>query len=127
MGGVKPEICNGAALRQAARHVTRLYDDALAPIGIGLNQFSALARMSRVGPSPVQELARHLVMDRSTLGHLLRPLEVRGLVRLRVSKEDRRGRVVMLTAAGRLSWQERFRSGLEPRRASKARSARNPH
>jgi DNA-binding MarR family transcriptional regulator len=101
MAGVKPEICNGAALRQAARHVTRLYDDALAPIGIGLNQFSVLARMSRVGPSPVQELARHLVMDRSTLGHLLRPLEDHGLVRLRVSKEDRRSRVVMLTAAGK--------------------------
>ena len=101
MAGFTPEICNAAALRQAARHVTRRYDDALAPIGIGLNQFSVLARMNRVGPSPVQELARHLVMDRSTLGHLLRPLEERGLVRLRVSKEDRRSRLVMLTAAGK--------------------------
>jgi len=42
-----------------------------------------------------------LVMDRSTLGHLLRPLEKRGLVRLRVSEQDGRSRVAALTPAGR--------------------------
>lgn len=46
-------------------------------------------------------LAQTLVMDRSALGHLLRPLQERGLVKLSVSREDRRGRVVMLTAAGK--------------------------
>jgi DNA-binding MarR family transcriptional regulator len=40
-------------------------------------------------------------MDRSTLGHLLRPLEKRGFVRLDVSEEDRRSRMVALTEAGR--------------------------
>jgi DNA-binding MarR family transcriptional regulator len=40
-------------------------------------------------------------MDRSTLGHLLRPLEDRGLVNLGVSKEDRRSRIVKLTPPGR--------------------------
>src|SRR5437762_6318726 len=74
MSDVEPEICNCAALRQAARRVTRLYDDALAPTGLGLNQFSILARLSLVGPSTIQDLARLLIMDRSTLGHLLRPL-----------------------------------------------------
>src|SRR5207244_12483078 len=50
-----------------------LYDDALAPIGLGANQFSIMARLSLLGPTPIQDLARVLVMDRSTLGHLLRP------------------------------------------------------
>jgi DNA-binding MarR family transcriptional regulator len=40
-------------------------------------------------------------MDRSTLGHLLRPLAIRGLVRLRVSDQDGRSRVAALTPAGR--------------------------
>jgi DNA-binding MarR family transcriptional regulator len=101
MSEVEAEICNCAALRQAARRVTKLYDDALAPIGLGVNQFSILARLSIVGPSTIQDLARVLVMDRSTLGHLLRPLEKRGFVTLEVSKQDRRSRVIVLTPAGK--------------------------
>jgi DNA-binding MarR family transcriptional regulator len=81
--------------------VTRLYDDALAPTGLGVNQFSILARLGLVGPSTIQDLARLLVMDRSTLGHLLRPLEKRGFVKLEVSQEDRRSRMVALTPAGK--------------------------
>jgi DNA-binding MarR family transcriptional regulator len=101
MSDLDPEICNCGALRQAARRVTKLYDDALAPIGLGVNQFSILARLSRVGPSTIQDLARLLVTDRSTLGHLLRPLEKRGLVKLDVSEQDRRSRIVALTHAGK--------------------------
>jgi DNA-binding MarR family transcriptional regulator len=75
MSDIEPEICNCAALRQVARRVTKIYDDALAPSGLGVNQFSILARLGLVGPSTIQDLARLLVMDRSTLGHLLRPLD----------------------------------------------------
>jgi DNA-binding MarR family transcriptional regulator len=101
MTGIEAEICNCAALRQAARHVTRRYDEALSAMGIGVNQYSILACLSRKGPSSVQELADSLVMDRSTLGHLARPLEHRGLVKLSVSLQDRRGRILTLTAAGK--------------------------
>ena len=96
-----PEACNCAALRQAARHVTRLYDDALAPTRLGANQYSILATLERVGPSTVQDLAACLVMDRSTLGHLLRPLQARRLVTLEVSEDDGRRRVIAPTAAGK--------------------------
>jgi DNA-binding MarR family transcriptional regulator len=101
MSDVEPEICNCAALRQAARRVTKLYDDALAPIGLGANQFSILTRLSLVDPITIQDLARLLVMDRSTLGHLLRPIEKRGFVKLEVSEQDRRSRMVALTQAGK--------------------------
>jgi DNA-binding MarR family transcriptional regulator len=100
MSDIEPEICNCAALRQAARRVTKIYDDALAPSGLGVNQFSILARLSLVGPSTIQDLARLLVMDRSTLGHLLRPLEKRGLVTLEISDQDRRSRILAMTQAG---------------------------
>jgi DNA-binding MarR family transcriptional regulator len=95
-----PERCSCAALRQAARHVTRLYDAALVPVGLRLNQYSILARLKRFGPMRLSELADRLVMDRSTLGHLLRPIEARGLLALRVDERDRRGRLVALTATG---------------------------
>jgi len=75
MPELEPEVCNCAALRQAARRVTKLYDDALAPTRLGVNQYSILSRLSHVGPSTIQALAQLLVMDRSTLGHLLRPLD----------------------------------------------------
>src|SRR5260370_16116907 len=101
MSDVEHEICTCAALRQAARRVTKLYDDALAPIGLSVNQFSILARLSLVGPRTIQDLARLLVMDRSTLGHLLRPLEKRALVQLDISERDRRNRLVALTQAGK--------------------------
>jgi DNA-binding MarR family transcriptional regulator len=101
MSDIAPEVCSCAALRQAARRVTRLYDDALAPTGLGVNQYSILARLSQVGPSTIRELARLLVMDRSTLGHLLRPLEKRGLVRLETHEQDGRSRLTALTPAGR--------------------------
>jgi DNA-binding MarR family transcriptional regulator len=101
MPGDEPDLCNCAALRQAARHVTKLYDDMLAPVGIGANQYAILGRLKRLGPSTIQEVARALVMDRSTLGHLLRPLEARDLVCISVAKEDRRGRLVSLTVAGK--------------------------
>lgn len=93
--------CNCSALRQAARHVTRLYDSELAPAGLGLNQYSILSRLEKLGPCTIQELAGNLVMDRSTLGHLLRPLLNRGLLKLDASKQDRRSRVIRLTAAGK--------------------------
>jgi DNA-binding MarR family transcriptional regulator len=40
-------------------------------------------------------------MDRSTLGHVLRPLEKRGFVKLEVSEQDRRSRMVTPTSAGK--------------------------
>ncbi|MDR3461249.1 MAG: MarR family winged helix-turn-helix transcriptional regulator [Beijerinckiaceae bacterium] len=92
--------CSCSALRQASRHVTRLYDEALAPTGLGLNQYAILANLQRLGPSTIQALAKHLVMDRSTLGHLLRPLETRGLLSITSGAGDRRVRRVELTAAG---------------------------
>jgi len=81
--------------------VTQFYDAALAPSGLGLNQFSILSRLKTVGPVAIQDLAQLLVMDRSTLGHLLRPLARRRLVTLATDARDRRSRRVALTAAGR--------------------------
>lgn len=96
-----PNGCSCSALRRATRHMTRIYDAALAPAGIGVNQYSILTRLDRDGALALNALAALLVMDRSSLGHLLRPLEERGLLALDVDPEDRRRRRITLTPAGR--------------------------
>lgn len=112
--------CNCLAVRQAARQITQLYDTALAPTGLRVTQYSVLAVLARLGPSSQQSVAEALVMDRSTLGHNLRPLERARLVKLAVDPDDRRTRRLELTARGRtklakarVCWrsaQERFES-----------------
>jgi len=94
-----PVICNCLVLRQAARRVTQLYDQALAPEDIRITQFPILALLRADGTMLMKDLAAKLVMDRATLGHNLRPLEARGLVAIAPGK-DRRGRMVSLTDEG---------------------------
>jgi DNA-binding MarR family transcriptional regulator len=91
--------CNCLALRQAARRVTQLYESYLAPLGLRSSQYSVLARLARLGPMSINELADGIVMDRTTMGRAIRPLERDGLVRIGAG-DDGRKRVVSLTPAG---------------------------
>jgi len=92
--------CNCAAIRQAARRVTRFYDQALAPSGLRITQYPILVWLASAGPATMRVLADRMVMDRATLGHNLRPLEAQGLIAM-AAGEDRRSRVVTLTEEGR--------------------------
>lgn len=92
--------CNCLALRQAARRVTQFYDQALAPGGLRTTQYSVLAVLRRLQPVTQGALADALVMDRATLGHNLRPLQLAGWVEI-APGADRRQRVLRLTDAGR--------------------------
>jgi DNA-binding MarR family transcriptional regulator len=96
--------CTCGSLRRASRRVSHFYDTALAPIGIKSTQFSILSEIERgsvEGPLTMCELASAMVMDRSTLGHNLRPLERDRLLALRLQRNDRRKRCVELTARGK--------------------------
>jgi DNA-binding MarR family transcriptional regulator len=96
----KPELCNCLALRQAARHVTQFYDGYLAAADLRTTQFSILIKLKRMGPLTINALASHLVMDRTTLGRNIRPLEREGLIVVRTGQDDRRSKELHLTAAG---------------------------
>lgn len=93
--------CHCAMLRKATRRVTQAYDAALAPSGLKTTQYALLSAIQRVGEPSLHELAATLVMDRSTLGHNLRPLERDGLVALKADAADARSRRVHLTRLGR--------------------------
>src|ERR1700693_2739403 len=101
---VPRNACTCGSLRKASRRISQFYDTALAPVGIKSTQYSILSevdRGSREGPVTMCELATAMVMDRSTLGHNLKPLERDDLVILRLSADDRRKRYVELTKKGR--------------------------
>lgn len=95
-----PDLCNCLAIRKAARHVTQFYDGRLAPVGLSTPQFSILARLRQLGPRTINELAEELVMDRTTLGRSLRPLERDGLLAIAADPADRRRRALTVTGAG---------------------------
>ena len=97
---LKSELCNCLALRQATRHVTQFYDQFLAPAGLRTTQFSILARLRRLGPVTISALAADLVMDRTTLGRNLQPLEREGLVAVVKGRTDRRSREIRSTDSG---------------------------
>jgi DNA-binding MarR family transcriptional regulator len=100
MRPTKPSDCNCLVVRQAARHVTQLYDRALHPYGLKTSQFGILANLGRQGPQAINTLAASLVMDPTTLGRNLRPLEREGLVAIVVAPTDRRARELRLTPKG---------------------------
>ncbi|SRR5258708_39495751 len=97
---MKPEVCNCLALRQAARAATQLYDRHLAPSGLRTTQFSILAKLKLLGPASINALAAELVLDRTTLGRNILPLERDGLIRIGPSAADARSKELRLTRKG---------------------------
>src|ERR1700722_17826669 len=103
------EECTCLAVRQAARHVSQFYDRHLAPVGLRTTQFSILARLRRHGAMTINALADEMVMDRTTLGRNILPLERDGLISIKPGRTDRRSKELRLTDAG----LKRLRAGLQ--------------
>lgn len=128
----QPEVCNCLALRQASRHVTQFYDQLLASSGLRTTQFSILIRLRLAGPMTINALAKALVMDRTTLGRNILPLEREGLIDVVSGRADRRSKVLRLTKAGaarlraaRAGWtqaQAKFEAAFGGRRAAGLRA-----
>jgi DNA-binding MarR family transcriptional regulator len=95
--------CSCLRLRRTARHLTRLYDRALEPAGLTVNQFGLLANLRGAGSAglSIGALAERLGMDPTTLNRDLKPLQAAGLVRDTADPGDRRVRLVLVTAKGR--------------------------
>jgi DNA-binding MarR family transcriptional regulator len=127
-----PAICNCLAVRQAARRVTQFYDQFLAESGLRTTQYSILARLKRHGPMSINALADDLVMDRTTLGRNILPLQRDGLIAVGKGKSDRRSKELRLTdigtdrlAAAFKSWtqaQTRFDRTFGTKRAKELRA-----
>jgi DNA-binding MarR family transcriptional regulator len=95
-----PAACACGRLRRAARALTQLYDDAMAPAGVRITQFSLLRTLARSGPMRISDLAAAQLLDRTALSRNLDPLVERRLVKV-ARGTDARTRDVELTRAGR--------------------------
>lgn len=108
-------------LRKTSRAITQHYDRVLQPSGLRVTQFTILAVTALAETIPITQLAKQLVMDRTTLTRNLRPLEKQGFIEI-IPGEDLRTRYVTLSKKGRNAlikalplWEEaqqRFESGL---------------
>ena len=92
--------CACGRLRRATRALTQLYDDAMAPSGLRVTQFSVLRALERDGPARISDLAARTLLDRTALSRNLDPLIERQLVTVTTGDHDARAREIALTGKG---------------------------
>lgn len=104
--------------RMAARALTALYDAQLAPCGLSSSQLAVLWCVIGGEPLAMGDIARHLVMDKTTVSRNVAALVEAGLVAVR-SGADARVRTLASTAKGRRA----FRSAIPLWEAAQAQVA----
>ena len=91
--------CLSTRIRQLSRIVTRVYDDAMRPLGITASQYTLLAQLaSRDGITAV-EIGHELDIEKSTLSRNLKRLLALGHI-VMDPPAGRRGRGLHLTPKG---------------------------
>jgi DNA-binding MarR family transcriptional regulator len=119
------DTCICYNLQRAARHYARRHDEALRPAGLTNGQFAAMMMLLRPYPPTITALAGEMVMDRTTLTALIKPLQRRRLVKASIDADDRRQRRLTLTGEGRRAleqalplWQSARQEARKSRRAA---------
>lgn len=93
------QACHCLEARRRARAITRLYEEALRPVGLRATQFSVLAALAQAGPIPLTPLADFLGVDLSTLTRSADVLSQRGLL-AQAETADLRQRALRVTREG---------------------------
>ena len=93
--------CLCLATQRAARALARRFDDAFRALQLTSGQFSLLISLNREVPPSIGAVAELLGLDRTTLTANLKPLVKRRLAEVAIDPNDRRGRCLKLTPAGR--------------------------
>ncbi|MDO9417901.1 MarR family winged helix-turn-helix transcriptional regulator [Pararhizobium sp.] len=92
--------CYCILLRKASRKVSSVYDEALAPLGVNIAQFSLMRNIRRTEPVSLTDLATRLELDRSTVGRNTKVLQRAGWVKS-AKGDDQREAVLVLSDEGR--------------------------
>lgn len=91
--------CISTRVRQLSRIVTRVYDDALRPLGITASQFTLLTQLAQQDGITAVEIGHALDIEKSTLSRNLKRLLAIGLITMD-PPAGRRGRGLHLTPKG---------------------------
>lgn len=92
--------CIATRVRQLSRIVTRIYDDALRPLGITASQFTLLTQLANQDGITAVEIGTELDIEKSTLSRNLKRLLALGHLTMD-PPAGRRGRGLHLTPKGR--------------------------
>lgn len=90
--------CLAVRVRALNRAVTSLYDEALRPHGLRVNQLNLLVAVARLGTARPGDLCRILRMEKSTLSRDVEVMRRNGW--LEVIEEGGRARPVRLSSQG---------------------------
>jgi DNA-binding MarR family transcriptional regulator len=91
--------CISTRVRQLSRIITRVYDDALRPLGITVSQFTLLTQLAQQDGITAVEIGHSLDIEKSTLSRNLKRLLALGLLTMD-PPAGRRGRGLHLTPKG---------------------------
>jgi len=96
--------CACTSLRKAARALSRIYDEALASVGMTASQLAILRAIDRAGEegAALSQLADGLVMEKTSLYRGLGPLLRAGWIEVGTAAKGR-AKVARLTGPGRLA------------------------
>jgi DNA-binding MarR family transcriptional regulator len=99
--------CLSTRIRQLNRIITRVYDDAMRPLGITASQFTLLTQLAQQDGITAVEIGHSLDIEKSTLSRNLKRLLQDGLLTMD-PPAGRRGRGLHLTPKGEMVIQHGF-------------------
>ena len=99
--------CISTRVRQLSRIVTRVYDDALRPLGITASQFTLLTQLAQQDGITAVEIGHSLDIEKSTLSRNLKRLLALGHITMD-PPAGRRGRGLHLTPKGEAVIKQAF-------------------
>lgn len=91
--------CIEYTIRKTERAISSLYDDLISLPEIKSTQFSILAAIKHYGQVSINNLAKGLQVDRTTLSRTIRKLQENGWINI-VEKSDKRIKLLELTEKG---------------------------
>ncbi len=92
--------CIALRVRFLSRVITNLYDRALQPLGIKINQATILVMLELSGESGPADIGKGLQMEKSTVSRNLDRMRKKGWIEV-TNKDDGISQVITVTAKGR--------------------------
>ncbi|MCK5711435.1 MAG: MarR family winged helix-turn-helix transcriptional regulator [Hyphomicrobium sp.] len=99
--------CLATRIRQLSRIITRVYDDAMRPLGITASQYTLLAQLAARDSITAVEIGHELDIEKSTLSRNLKRLLALGHI-IMDPPAGRRGRGLHLTPKGQAILKDAF-------------------
>ena len=111
--------CLAVRLRRLNRQVSRIYDDALRPLGIKVSQLNILVAATRMGEAKPSDVCRVLDLDASTLSRNLERMRRRGWIESLADEHDARLQPFRAAPAGLALLEQAYPAWREAQKAAR--------